>query len=343
MLKELKQFGEKDTESLKGQFHLARMKLTVVYALLLAAILCFSSVVLFSTFTSRLDVHIEEQRLRHTEVSPPFLRDFPTQARDDLSNSLIIVNGILLIGSAILSYWLAGLTLLPVQEAFEKQRRFLSDASHELRTPLTILQTDLENELEEKSLKGEQRARAVSQLEEVERMGGLVKDLLLLSRLDVQDGPSEKCALIDARFCAQVAVERFNNYAKKQHITLTYTADEAEVLVRVPKELLIQAVSNVVKNGIEYNTPNGSVEVNVVKQAHSHAIIIKDTGIGIAAHEVTHLFDRFFRVDKSRSRQLGGSGLGLSIVNSIVSLHGGTVDVQSVEAKGTTVTLSWPA
>jgi signal transduction histidine kinase len=342
MPNELKQSGEKAIDSLKGQFHVARIRLTALYAVLLAVILMFSSVVLYSTLSNKLEWHIQEERGRRGIPPPEFRSAIPSQVRDDLGVSLVVVNGLLLFGSVVLSYWLAGMTLLPVQDAFERQRRFLSDASHELRTPLTILQTDLENELSVRGLKPGNKKQIASHLEEVERMGSLVKDLLLLSRLDAQIGMTSQTEEADLGKCATTATLRLYSYAQRLGIALSIEAvTSGTLMIKANPEHLVQALSNVIKNAIDYNKPGGDVKVMVAHTGHTVEVRIVDTGTGIPSDELKMLFERFYRVDKSRSRQIGGSGLGLSIAKSIVKAYDGTIAIASTEGAGTTVTLSW--
>jgi signal transduction histidine kinase len=257
---------------------------------------------------------------------------------------MILVNGTLFIGAVGLSYVLAGLTLRPIKQAYERQRHFLSDASHELRTPLAILQTELENELDNTKITTREKENSRSHLEEVRRMSTIVKDLLLISRLDGEDQLSTPKEVVDLQEIITTAVKRLQQYAAKQKIKIISSplTRETPLTVMANKEHLLQAISNLIKNGIDYNHPEGKVMIGLKPNKSSIDITVSDTGIGIAEAEIPKLFDRFYRVDQSRSRQIGGSGLGLSIVQSVILELGGTIHISSQLGKGTTVTLTFP-
>ncbi len=340
----LKQFVEKVTELRRNQFYLTRLRLTAIYAVLLLIILFISSVITHSLFSSRL-----EYRFRGRPFLPPpqivqIEGDFRNQVREELVMSLFLVNGVLFFGAVGLSYVLAGVTLLPIQEAYERQRRFLSDASHELRTPLAILQTDLENELGNSKIGKQEKENVRSHLEEVERMGAIVKDLLLISRLDGSENVHAIKESVDLLEIVGASVVRLQGYANKQSVTLSLSAVHGQVpiIVHAHKEHVLQAICNLIKNGIDYNKKDGSVVVSLTHDQKEAIVTVSDTGIGISQDDIPKLFDRFYRVDQSRTREIGGSGLGLSIVQSVAHTYGGTVSVESVPEIGTKVALSLP-
>lgn len=347
MLNELKQFAEKVTGLRNDKFQLTRLKLTGMYAVLLLTVLVISGVTTHSVFSNRL-----EQRMFFRErpfpLPPPQIleigREARAQARQELITSMILVNGTLFIGAVGLSYVLAGLTLRPIKKAYEQQRRFLSDASHELRTPLAILQTDLENELDNTKASTQEKENARSHLEEVHRMATIVKDLLLISRLDGNGQLSLPAEVVDLKEIVAMATKRLEGYARKHEVKIISSpmTRETPLVVIGNKEHLLQAVTNLIKNGVEYNKPDGKVVVSLKHDKHSASITVTDTGIGIVEEEIPKLFDRFYRVEQSRSRQMGGSGLGLSIVQSVIHELGGTVDIHSKLGEGTTVTLKLP-
>lgn len=338
MLSVLKQFVGKVTGLLNNQFHLTRLRLTAIYAILLLCILVISSTITHSLFSSRL-----EHRFRVRPPVVPMNDDFRNEAREELVMSLIIVNGVLFVGGVGLSYWLAGITLEPIKAVYDRQRHFLSDASHELRTPLAILQTDLENELAATNLSATARRQTQSHLEEVQRMSALVNDLLLISRLESAETPPHHLATVDLKEAVTTAVARLRSYAHKQQIQLQLQPlPTVPLLVKANPEHVLQALTNVIKNGIEYNQPQGEVKVTLTAANHQSQVTVTDTGIGIPDSEITNIFDRFYRVDQSRSRHFGGSGLGLAIAQSIVQRYGGTLTLTSQEGSGTQVTMTWP-
>lgn len=342
------QFGAKATASLKGRFHSARVRLTIMYVAILAAILCISSYTIYTTFSGQLQHRFHDNSQNRRFDFSHLLGDESTatpssaDVQNDLVRTLIIVNGVLLVLAGVSSYFLAGITLVSIQDAYERQRQFLGDASHELRTPLTILKTDLENELDDKNIKKSVRERAESQLEEVERMSHMVRDLLQISRLDEQVKYAMPTGSWNLNAAVQDIADRLQPISKAHGISL-----EMNLLANKKTELLLngelfsQALTNVVKNAIVYNKENGSVTVATRNERSQVKIIISDTGIGMEQKELKKIFDRFYRVDASRSRQSGGSGLGLSIVQSATDKLGGTVRVQSEVGKGTEITFTF--
>jgi signal transduction histidine kinase len=181
-------------------------------------------------------------------------------------------------------------------------------------------------------------------MEEVKRMSDIVKDLLLVSRLDNQEDAPVNTESVQLNDLVTDVVERLKGYAKKHEVKLTISPRNVQDMniVTANKDHLFRAISNIVKNGIDYNRPGGSVTISTEHNQEQAIITVTDTGIGIANHEIPKLFDRFYRVDKSRSRQVGGNGLGLSIVQSIAHAHDGNIAIDSKAGKGTTVTLTLP-
>ncbi|MBI2473277.1 ATP-binding protein [Candidatus Uhrbacteria bacterium] len=341
-----KRSGGKDIDSFNKEFRRSRLTLTLMYLLVLAVVLFISGGVTRSFFSQRLDDRFHrfnaylDQRPKPISVMLPLADD----VRADLLHVTLIVNTLLLFIAGLLSYWLAGKTLRPIQEAYSKQKHFLSDVSHELRTPLAILQTDLENELETANTQHSRQALQ-SHLEEVSRMSRLVTSLLMLSRLDGgQAGTLEtKDEVVDLQLVLHKTIDRLTPLAQKHQITLSFfPSTSVEIPIATSKEFLEQAITNVIHNAIQYNKKDGRVDVCVSTQEDTATIVVKDTGIGIAQEDLQKVFDRFYRVEKSRSRQTGGSGLGLSIVQSIISSLGGVISLSSQLNEGTTVRIVLP-
>ncbi len=335
--------GAKAIDSRRDRFWSARTQLTITYTAILAVILLIASSITYTAFSNRL-----RERFNRFPPRPPInmpegaLPPRPEEVLRDLLYSLVFVNGLLLVLASGASYWLAGTTLEPIREAYERQRRFLGDASHELRTPLAILQADLENSLSASKISKEVREQAESHLEEVRRMGQIVKDLLLLSHLDEITPSEEAHAMIDLVSFLEGITERFQHFAHQHAVTLGFHSPLSRLTFVTKQELLSQAVSNIVKNAIIYNKQGGTVTLELTHDRSIACIQIQDTGIGISKKDVDKIFDRFYRVDKSRSRQTGGSGLGLSITRSIVEQLHGSIEIKSELGTGTLVTLTFP-
>jgi len=211
-----------------------------------------------------------------------------------------------------------------LDEAFQYSRRFMADASHELRTPLTVLRGELESFIQEPALVPEWRERLASALEEVERLANIVEGLFAISRLDAGEAAAEWVKLDLARLAAATA-DQMSLLAEDKNIQVTCAAAEP-VWVEGDQARLKQVVVNLLDNAIKYTLQGGAVALTV-SAINSHAVLeVADNGIGIPAEALPRVFDRFFRVDKARSREQGGAGLGLSIVKSICTAHHGRVE-----------------
>ncbi len=227
-----------------------------------------------------------------------------------------------------------------LSQAFLKVTQFSADASHELRTPLTILRGEVEIGLRGDRSAAEYRDILVSNLEEIERMSKIVSDLLLLSRSDMgQEVLSRES--VDLRELVQELINQLAMLAEQKNIVLT--GDIRPVpLVLGDKLRLRQMAANLVANAIRYTSEGGRVNVRLEGVAEGVKLVVEDTGIGIPKADLPRIFDRFYRVDKARSREEGGSGLGLSIVKWIVDAHHGDITVESVVDEGTIFTVVLP-
>ena len=225
--------------------------------------------------------------------------------------------------------------------AFTHIRRFSADASHELRTPLTVLRGELEGIAQDPQLTGEMREMIGSALEETERLAKIVESLLVISRLDAGEARMERTRL-DFAELTEATVEQLRLLAEDKSISLVSDMPEP-VEVEGDRARLKQVVVNLVDNAIKYTPAGGRVEVRVTREDGHAQLEVKDTGVGIPAEALPHIFERFYRVDKARSRAVGGTGLGLAIVKSICAAHGGQVNVESTENKGSRFAVQLPA
>jgi heavy metal sensor kinase len=227
-----------------------------------------------------------------------------------------------------------------LETALQNSKRFVADASHELRTPLTILRGELENLAQDLSLSSTLRERLGSLLEEIERLSKIVERLFALSRLDAGEAQAESIPFDLAELTTTTA-EQMALLAEDKKITVTCDAGQP-VPVNGDRARLKQVVVNLLDNAIKYTPDGGTVHLKVAA-ANSRAVIeVTDTGIGIPAEALPHIFDRFFRVDQARSRRPDGAGLGLAIVYSICHAHGGVLAVESVLGKGSRFCVSLP-
>jgi heavy metal sensor kinase len=229
-----------------------------------------------------------------------------------------------------------------IEEAFEKTRRFTSDASHELRTPLTALRIVGEGALRERLDAEGCRDAIASMLEECDRLTRLVDGLLLLSREDA-DAYRARFARFDLAELAREVVGVLRVLAEERGQTIE-TDLEPGILVHGERTSLRQAVFNLVDNAIKYTPAHGNVRVSVRwSLEHGASIEVADSGPGIAAEHRERIFERFYRIEEDRNRATGGSGLGLSIARWAAELHGGRIDLATEEGRGSTFAVRIPS
>ncbi|WP_421773266.1 sensor histidine kinase [Gracilimonas sp.] len=223
------------------------------------------------------------------------------------------------------------------------RKEFIGDISHELKTPIFAIQgfieTLLNGALEDEEVNRDFLKKA---MRNVNRLIYLTKDLMEISKLETGELKSE----IEEIYLYEVLhdiIESLNYKAEKENIELVIHNFDKNIKVRADKNQVKQVLINLVENGIKYNMPNGKVEVNVFtkpKQSERVFVSVKDTGIGIDEKDIPRVTERFFRVDKSRSRERGGTGLGLAIVKHIMEAHGEKFSIESEPNKGSTFTIS---
>lgn len=230
-----------------------------------------------------------------------------------------------------------------VQSMLEEQRAFASNTSHELRTPLTAIRLRTEALRHDETLDDETARKYVEEIDdEVARLGNLVQDLTLLSRFDA--GRAElghgqiDCVRLATSLYQQVAAQ-----AREKDVQLVLRAPETPILVHASLTHLTVAFRNLLDNALKY-TPDGGKIVWQIEEAEKGVChTIQDTGQGIAAQHLPHIYERFFRADKAHSRDIPGTGLGLALVKSIVEAYGGRITIESEGVnKGTTVRVYWP-
>jgi len=221
----------------------------------------------------------------------------------------------------------------------QKRRRFVSDASHELKTPLASIKllTDsiLQNDMDSETIR-----EFVGDIgNEAERLNRMTAKLLSLTKVDGQI--AEDAEIIYMSPTIRRVHRMLSPLARQAKISITLSLEE-DCPVLILEDDLYQVVFNLMENGIKYNQPGGMLSVSLQHRDDNAILIIQDTGMGIPEDSVDHIFERFFRVDKARSRASGGSGLGLAIVRAIVQRNRGDIQVQSVLGKGTCFTVTFP-
>ena len=227
-----------------------------------------------------------------------------------------------------------------LDDAFQHINRFSADASHELRTPLTILQLELEGIAQSHRLNPALTDQIGSALEETHRMSHIVESLLAISRLDAGELKMDKIRL-DLGALAASTAEQMKLLADEKSIQLS--SDVArEVYVEGDRSRLQQVIVNLIANAIKYTQEGGKVEVHVCEKGSLAVLDVSDNGAGIPDYALPHVFERFYRADKARSRNSGGAGLGLAIVKAICTAHGADVTVSSREANGSRFSVELP-
>ena len=223
------------------------------------------------------------------------------------------------------------------------RREFVANVSHELRTPLTNVKGYTETLLDAgDELDGETRRNFLQVIyNESDRMTHIVKDLLTLSQLDYGKMDMEMSP-IPVKLIVQNIASAMLIEARGQGLTLETKLEEPLPLILADRNRMEQVIANIVSNAIKYNRPGGTVTLSAFSQEDKVVIKVQDTGIGIPQEDIPRLFERFYRVDKARSRERGGTGLGLAIAKEIVEQHQGTSGVESQLDAGTTVTITLP-
>jgi len=230
-------------------------------------------------------------------------------------------------------------TLDRLQESFERLSRFSADIAHELRTPLNNLRGEAEVALNRVRSADEYRQVLESSLEEYDRLARMVDSLLFLARAE-NPGTRIDCSWLDARREIEAVAEFHEAVAVEQEVSLIC---HGEAPVFAAPLLLRRAVSNLLSNALQYTGAGGRIELAVAQTADGTTLKVSDTGCGISAEHLPHIFDRFYRADQARSHDPPGTGLGLAMVKSITDLHGGAVSIRSQPGRGTTLTLQFPA
>jgi two-component system heavy metal sensor histidine kinase CusS len=229
-----------------------------------------------------------------------------------------------------------------LEEAFERISRFSGDIAHDLRTPVNNIRGEAEVALARARTIDEYRDALESSLEEAVRLSDLIGNLLFLARTE---SPLNHLRLeaVDLVELLEAIREYYEASAADAGVVLTGSTASAPVIAEVDRTLMQRAIGNLISNAIAHTPDGGSVTLGAHAEQAKVLIEVTDTGIGIPPQALPRVFDRFYRVDPSRSKASGGTGLGLSIVQGIMQLHGGSVDIASDMGSGTRVTLCLPA
>ncbi|MGH7567945.1 MAG: sensor histidine kinase, partial [Gemmatimonadales bacterium] len=230
-----------------------------------------------------------------------------------------------------------------LERSFAALRRFTADASHELKTPLTVLRAGVERALTNPGAPAETMPVLEETLQEVNRMTELVDALLTLARAD--EGRAElHHEAVDLRAIVQEAQETGELLAEQAGVTMAVATPSEPLILQVDRSRIRQLILNLVENAVKYTPRGGNVRVELSQADGRVTLTVADTGVGIAAGDLPHVFDRFWRADSARTRtgERPGAGLGLAICKWIAEAHGGAIEAQSRPGRGTTFTVTLP-
>jgi heavy metal sensor kinase len=230
-------------------------------------------------------------------------------------------------------------TFARLEAAFVRQKQFTADASHELRTPLAVLISEAQTALSRERTAAEYRETVEACLDVAQQMRRLTESLLELARCDTGSGQVER-ARIDLAEIAHSCVDHVSPLAAQREIQIHCDFAPAAALGNTDR--LAQVVTNLLHNAIHYNRPGGTIRVRTGNHNGAATVTVADTGRGIAEEDLPHIFERFYRADKSRSRADGHWGLGLAICQAIIKADGGSIGVQSTVGAGSEFTVTLP-
>jgi len=256
----------------------------------------------------------------------------------------ILVSGLLLTlaSVAVASWWLSGLAMRPIYQSYQQQQQFTADVAHELRSPLASLLATVEAALRLPSDRTEQIPTLLTTLErQGRRLSQSISDLLLLASLerDAVATALHPCCLNDI---VADLTEELAELAAAKGIHLRSPVPTTEIQILGNESELYCLISNLIANAIQYTPADGSVTIGLTGDGHTATIAVKDTGIGISPIEQRRIFERFYRVNRDRSRKSGGTGLGLAIAQTIAHRHRGQIEVRSAVQVGSTFAVRFP-
>ena len=250
-----------------------------------------------------------------------------------------------MVAMALASWWLAGLAMSPLMEAYRRQEQFSADVAHELRTPLANLLAVVEAERSrnEFPVSGVSEISSLDRaLTQGQRLQQLIADLLLLARLE-SSSPQKLKGVCDFTDTVTDVVEDYSEVAAAAQVTLNAEHLKSGIMIRGVESELSRLVINLLTNAICYTPAGGDVDVMLERQGREIVLTISDTGPGIPSDQQAFIFERFTRLDPARSRQQGGAGLGLAIAQAIARRHGGSISVQSSVGAGAKFSVRLPA
>lgn len=329
-------------------FTKAGLKLTLFYSALFFCFFWIFSIGLYVWMEKSIGEGMIVKQVQQQEQQGQFEGQFDERsvmiagdiALDQLKTILLVLNGGLLPVIPLTAWFLTRRTLRPVQVIHERQQQFASDVSHELRTPLSIMSGEIEVALKKDRTREDYQQTLQSAKEETDRLGGLVENLLLLTRIE-QGKQAREMGAVDITDLINQVIGILQQKSKEKHVAALLTPAEESVVVVGQEALLRQLFLNILDNAIKYTPENGKITIGLSQDTYYGIVKVTDTGVGIAPEDRTRIFDRFYRIDAARS-ETKGYGLGLAIAQAIVALHHGKIRVHSAVGQGTTFSLYLP-
>lgn len=339
-------------------FQKTRIKLTFWYLLIIMFISIFFSGLIYVGANREFDrvLRVERYQAQHPEFIERYIQR-PVWESENLpvpqgppnpkliqgtkirvAEGLVLINLIILFFSSFAGYFLAGRTLRPIKEMLDEQNRFITDASHELNTPLTSLKTSIEVNLRDKNLTLEKAKKLIlSNLEDVNSLQILSSELI---KLNLYQMPNDNMVFnkILISDILNRALEKVKAQANKKKINITVNVSKIDLMA--DEKSLTEVFVILLDNAIKYSEQNSKIEIRAKKIDSKVEIMVEDHGLGIDKADLPFIFDRFYRSEKSRTKNnFVGYGLGLSIAKRVVSLHNGSIVVESEINKGTKFTI----
>jgi signal transduction histidine kinase len=336
---------------LENMFRSARLKLTLFY---LVIIVMFSLVVTVTIRVVAEREFIHANSVQRSEVKELVVRYFQLpggkaaavfedaqqleaeRVRDHLNQALIGINLVALSFGTLISYWFAGRTLKPIEEAHEAQARFTADASHELRTPLTNMRLENEIFLRQKEFTADEaRELITSNLEEIARLENLSSNLLALAQYGQVQLEREPAAV---RLLVKKALAQVNQSFEAKHMKVAKDLAEGRVLVH--EGSLVQMLTILLDNAQKYGPSGGTVALSGRTSGQQYLLSIADQGPGIDPADLPYIFDRLYRGDKARTGKAGGYGLGLSLAREIAAANEASITAANAPGGGAVFTVT---
>lgn len=320
---------------MRNPFFQARVRLTFFYVLNITVLVVLSSIIVYVLFANNIlsnqDGEFSSSLIQRLTIDAQIKR---------LREITLIADLVMLVVSGISGWWLAGRTLRPIQEMVNSQRNFVANASHDLRTPLAILRTNTDLALRKTPAADPMHEFHTINLNAIATLDQLTEELLWQARSE-SAGYRPVRLTVDIEKLTREIIRQLRPYAASRQIKLQFKGEPAQVLGAEAD--LKRALSNIIKNAVDYSHQNGRVEISLTHKGKVAQWICRDQGVGISADDLPHIFERNYRGTAKPPQQVtGGNGLGLAIAKTVIGDHGGTIRAESQPGQGTIIIAELP-